>query len=32
MAVGGRVNNGRVLLDDPKSLPDAPEVVVRAAK
>ena len=32
MTVKGRVKNGKVLLDDPKALPNGTEVVVRAVK
>jgi hypothetical protein len=32
MAVRGKIKNGRVLLDDPKALPEGTEVEVRPIK
>ena len=32
MTVRGKVKNGKVLLDDPRALPDGTEVEVRPAK
>jgi hypothetical protein len=32
MAVRGRVKNGKVLLDNPKALPEGTEVEIRAVK
>ena len=32
MPVGGKIKNGKVLLGNPKALPEGTEVVVRAVK
>ena len=32
MPIRGKVKNGKVLLDDPKALPEGTEVVVRAVR